>query len=135
MRTRPEEGIDLIEIVPNANPPVARLMSWDKYRYLQEKAVKKERLAQKAAGLKQIQISARAAGHDMETKAKQLNQFLADGHSVEIVLRLRGREKANRDWAFQKLDQFIKLITAEYKTINPPKTGGHGVVVQIVPKK
>lgn len=129
---RPEEGIDLIEIVPTAKPPVCRLMSFDKYRYEQEKKEKKERLTQKSAELKQIQISARAAQHDLLIKIKQLEKFLNEGHQVEIHLRLRGREKSHKDWARQKLEEFLKMITIEYKIISPPKFGGRGMLAQII---
>jgi translation initiation factor IF-3 len=132
---RPEEGLDLIEISPTASPPVVRLMSFDKYRYLKEKAEKKERVSQKKTGLKQIQISARAAAHDLQVKLKKLEEFLAEDHPVEIQMRLRGREKGNKDWAFQKLDEFMKMITIEYKASSAPKFGGRGIYVQITKKK
>lgn len=131
---RPAEGVDLIETVPTATPPVARLMSFDKYRYEKSKEEKKERRAQKTAELKQIQISARAQENDLLVKVRQLEKFLTEGHPVEIQMRLRGREKGNKGWAREQLDEFLKLITAEYKVINPPSFGGRGMVMQIVKK-
>ena len=128
---RPDEGLDLIEIAPSAKPPVARLMSFDKYRYEQEKAEKKERLAKKSAGLKQIQISARAAMNDLLVKLRKLEEFLNEGHQVEIQMRLRGREKGNKDWARQKLVGFLKMITGEYKILSAPRFGGRGMIVHI----
>ena len=103
-----ERNVDLIEISPHATPPVARLMSYDKYRYEREKAEKRERQAQKTVGLKQVQISARAALNDLQIKARQAEKFLSEGHQVEIQMRLRGREKYNKDWARQKLEEFFK---------------------------
>jgi len=131
---KPELGIDLIEIAPNAKPPIARLTSFDKYRYEKEKQEKKERLAQKAGGLKQIQISARAAKNDLMIKVRQLEKFLADGYAVEVHMRLRGREKYNKDWARQKLNEFMKLIAVEYKIVSEPKFGGRGMFMQITKK-
>lgn len=130
----PDSGLDLIEVAPTATPPVARVMSYDKYRYLKEKELKKERRAQKTVGLKHTQISAREAPHDMERKATLTGEFLAEGHQVEIQLRLRGREKGNRDWANQKLTTFLTLIPTEYKVVSPPKAGGRGLAMQIVKK-
>ena len=130
----PESGLDLIEVAPTATPPVARVMSYDKYRYLKEKELKKERRAQKTVGLKHIQISAREAPHDMGRKATLTGEFLTEGHQVEIQLRLRGREKGNRDWANQKLTGFLAMIPVEYKVVSPPKTGGRGLAMQIVKK-
>ncbi len=129
---KPELGLDLIEIVREAQPPVVRIMSFDKYRYEHEKAVKKERLAQKSAGLKQIQISGRAAENDLRVKLKQLEAFLSEGHPIEIQMRLRGREKGNKDWARQKINEFLKMITVEYKITSEPKFGGRGMIAQIV---
>ena len=133
----PGEGLDLIEISATAKPPVARLMSFDKFRYMQEKAYKKARLAQKTAGLKQVQISVRAAQNDFLVKARQLDKFLEAGHPVDIVMRLRGREKGDKARAFQKLDEFHKMITVEYKKLGEPKFGGRGMMMPIaaVPKK
>jgi translation initiation factor IF-3 len=131
----PEQGIDLIEIAPTAVPPVVRLMNYDKYRYQAEKAAKKERLAQKTAGLKQVQISARAATHDLEVKLKKLEEFLAEDYHVEISMRLKGREKYNKPWALQKLDGFLKMIKTEIRVESSPKFGGRGVQMQIMKKK
>jgi len=109
-------------------------MSYDKYRYEEEKRIKKERLAQKTGGLKQVQISARAAQNDLTVKMKQLEKFLAEGHQVEIHMRLRGREKGNKDWALQKLNEFMKAIPVEYKRLSEPRFGGYGLGIQIAKK-
>jgi len=129
-----EAGLDLIEIVPTAKPPVARIMSFDKFRYQKEKEAKKERLAQKTTELKHIQVSARAADNDVQIKIKQLEKFLAEGHPIEIRLRLRGREKGHKEWAFEKMNTFLSMITTEYKVMSPPKVGGFGLTAQIIKK-
>ena len=117
-----------------AKPPVARLMSFDKYRYERGKAEKKERLAQKGAGLKQIQISARSAHNDLLIKIKKLEEFMKEGHPIEIQMRLRGREKYNKTWALQKLREFLAMIPIEYKEMSSPKFGGRGVGMHIIRK-
>ena len=129
----PGTGLDLIEIAPQGNPPVARVMSFDKYRYEMEKAAKKERQAQKNQGVKRVQISARMAEHDLQVKITQLEKFLNDGHSVEVYVRLKGREKYNKPWASQKLDEFLKMIKIEYKMLGVPRFT-QGLSVQIVKK-
>ena len=130
----PESGLDLIEISPNAKPPVTRIMSFDKYRYEQEKLEKKQRQAQKNTDIKTVQISARMADNDLQIKLKKLEEFFAEGHQVEITMRLRGREKANKDWAKKKLEDFMKMIVTEYKVIAPPRYSGNGFSTQIVKK-
>lgn len=129
----PESGLDLIEVVAKADPPVARLMSYDKYRYEREKAEKKERKAHKFAEMKRVQISARAAENDLLTKIKQLEKFLTEGHQVEVFVRLRGREKYNRDWANKKLTEFLQMIKMEYKVLSAPKFA-QGLSIQIAKK-
>jgi len=124
-------GLDLIEIAASAKPPVAKIISFDKFRYQKEKELKKQKTSQKASELKQIQISVRAAANDLKIKAQKIDKFLGEGHKVEIVLRLRGREKYNKDWARYKLEEFLKLITVEHKTILEPRFGGQGLVMQI----
>lgn len=131
---RPDEGLDLIEISPNAKPPVARVMSYDKYRYEEEKRMKKERLAQKSVGMKHVQITARAAQNDLMIKVKQVEKFFAEGHPVEVNLRLRGREKRNKDWAMEKLKEFLKMLPMEYKSLTTAKFGGNGPGIQIAKK-
>lgn len=127
-------GIDLIEIVPDADPPVARVMSFDKYRYEREKAMKKERREQKTAGVKQIQISARAAENDLRIKIKQLEEFLAENHPIEVQMRLRGREKYMKDWAKGRMRDFLAMITAEHRVLAEPKFAGRGMIAHVVKK-
>lgn len=134
LRMAREQGLDLIEISPNANPPVARIMSFDKYRYLEEKAEKKEKQAQKSAGIKTVQISARAAEHDLAISAKKLEEFLSEGHQVEVQMRLRGREKGNKAWAEGRLKHFLGLIQIEHRIVVPPRFGGRGMMVQLMKK-
>lgn len=129
---RDKYELDLIEISANAKPPVARIMSYDKFRYLEEKAEKKEKQLQKASGIKQVQISVKAAKNDLEIKLKKLHEFLEEGHQVEIAMRMRGREKGNKAWAEQKLKEFMDMITTEYKVVSAPKFAGRGMTAQIM---
>ncbi len=129
-----EKGLDLIEIAATAKPPVAKIMSYDKYRYQEAKKIKKQRAGQKIQELKMVRISARAAEHDLQIKADLLNKFLSEGHIVEIQLMLRGREKANKDWAKQKLFEFLKMINPEHKVLLEPKYSGRGFNAQVVKK-
>lgn len=126
-----EAGLDLIEIAPTAKPPVARIMSYDKFRYQKEKEGRKQRKATKAEELKQVRVSARAATHDLEVKAKKVNGFLEKGSRVEIMMLLRGREKANKDWARAKLEEFLGLLLPDHKVASPPRYTGRGFVVQV----
>ncbi|MEK7465523.1 MAG: translation initiation factor IF-3 [Patescibacteria group bacterium] len=134
LRLAAEKSLDLIEIAPTAKPPVARIISFDKFRYQKEKEEKKQRVAQKVKEMKQIRITARAAANDLQIRVTQAEKFLADGHKIEINLFLRGREKANKDWALKKMKEFLALIQIPHTVTLPPKQGGRGFVAQITKK-
>ncbi len=132
-----EQGKDLIIISDQVDPPVARITDFDKFRYQHEKQEKekKKQQAQKGAGeVKHIRFSGRAAENDLKTKIRQVEKFLDHGAKVELMLVLRGREKANKTWAYERLDHFLSLIETEYKVVSPAKKGGRGIVTQIVKK-
>lgn len=128
-------GLDLIEIAPQAQPPVVKIVNFDKFRYQQEKKERKKRIHRKDQEVKQAQISLKAAHNDLLTKAKQINNFLDKGYLVRIIMVLKGREKAHREFAQEKLQQFLKEMISEHKIISPPKFGGRGITIQIQKKK
>jgi translation initiation factor IF-3 len=130
---KPDEDLDLIEIAASAKPPVARIMSYDKYRYEEEKRIKKERLAQKSVGMKQVQISARSATNDLLIRVRQVEKFFGEGLPVEVNVRLRGREKANKTWALEKLEAFLKMLP-DHKRMFEPRFSGNGPSIQIQKK-
>ena len=84
--------------------------------------------------MKTVQISARAAENDLMVRVRQVEKFFAQGHPVEVTMRLRGREKRNKDWAMQKLLEFLKLLPMEYKKLSEPRFLGNGPAVQIAKK-
>lgn len=129
-----EKGLDLIEIAPTAKPPVARIMSFDKFRYYEEKKFKKQRAQRKTQDLKQVQISMREAKNDLEMKINRVNEFLGRGDQVVVVMRLRGREKAHKDFARGKLEEFLKMISIEHQRMNEPRFMGNGFAVNIAKK-
>lgn len=129
-----EKGLDLIEIAPMANPPVARIMSFDKFRYERDKEEKRQRQAQKPKELKEVRITPRAAQNDLRIRAKKADEFLKEGHKVTINLFLRGREKANKEWALQKMEEFFTMVSVPYQITMMPKPGGRGFIAQITKK-
>jgi translation initiation factor IF-3 len=111
--------LDLVEISPNADPPVAKIIDWGKYNYQKTKQVQKNKRNAKAQELKQIRTGLKISDHDLEVKAKKVREFLENGHKVKYTLRYRGREMAHRDIGFvlaQKiLDSFGELIVVDQK--------------------
>ena len=107
-----EKVIDLVEIVPNANPPVAKLIDYGKFRYQKEKEIKKQKSQQKQVDIKGIRLSLRIGQHDVDLRAKQAAEFLQDGDKVRVELQLRGREKGHPDLCREIVNNFVKQVGA-----------------------
>lgn len=135
IRIAQEKGLDLIEIAATAKPPVARIISFDKFRYLREKEEKKQKQAQKTKDLKHVRITPRAALNDLQVKANQAEKFLNGGYRVEINLFLRGREKAHKDWGLKKLNEFLGMIKTPHEITMEAKPGVRGGFVSQIIKK
>lgn len=121
-----DRGLDLVEVQPNAKPPVVKLLDFAKYRYQLQKAARKGR-PQKTK-VKGVRFSLRTDEHDLQTKAKQASRFLAKGHKVRVQLFLKGREKGKRDLAQEKLKHFLELIEEPAAYEQPPKRHPMGMV-------
>ena len=132
-RRAKEAGLDLVIVTENADPPVAKIVSYDKFRYQKEKELKRQK-QQKAPESKRIQISPREAEHDLAFKLKRLEEFLGTGHKIEIQMTLRGREKGMRDYAKGKLEDFLKKVETPFKQTQTISPGGRGLTTQIEPK-
>jgi len=129
-----EENLDLVEIAAGVKPPVARIVNFDKFRYQKDKEERRQRFAQKIKELKHVRITPRAAANDLRVKASRAEKFLEEGHKVEINLFLRGREKGNKEWGLQKLEEFMKLISTPHQVTMEPRRGGRGFNAQIEKK-
>lgn len=123
---------DVVEINPKSNPPVVKLVDWNKFKYqVQKSNAKKE---QKTDEMKQIRISVRISEHDMLVQTRKIDTFLEKDIKVRIRVQMRGREKQHPDVAEETLQNFLKLVTAEYVELNPPKLAGDSYVVTIKAK-
>lgn len=127
------QGVDLVEVAPNATPPVCRLVDFGKYRYEQSKKDKEARKHQHANKVKEIQLSPTIDPHDFSVKFQHAVDFLCDDMKVKVTLRFRGREMAHQDIGFQKIDNFIKALTAFGHPDAQPKLIGKGINVMISP--
>lgn len=127
-----ERGMDLIEISPNANPPVAKIMDFGKYQYEQNKKQKKAKAGAKPTETKSIQVKIATGEHDLELKAKQASNWLKEGHRIKVELFLAGRAKFMAD-AFlrERLDRVLHLITEDYKVSESYKRGPKGITVTL----
>lgn len=127
-----KEGLDLIEIAPNAEPPVVKIASYDKMIYNLKKAAKKNK--QTVHPLKEIQLSANIALHDMETKVNHARKFLESGSRVKVVLKLKGREMTRREENKKSILEFITMLDDVSVPESLPKDEGNKTIV-ILKKK
>lgn len=125
-----EQGLDLVEVAPEARPPVCKIMDYGKYRYELSKKAK----PQKTAKLKTIKLRPKTDDHDLATKFNHARKFLADGDRVRFVMRLRGRENAYIErWCEGLVQDLEKLADAGTLSVKP-KAEGRAIVAQIDPK-
>lgn len=120
-----EKGLDLVEVGPHSNPPVARLMDYGKYLYEQHKKQRKAKSHQKESKVKEIKLGFKTEEHDFTVKARRAVEFLQAGHKVRLFMILRGREKAYPRDGIDKLKEFAKSAQAKFEV--PPKQLGNAI--------
>ena len=126
------KGLDLIEISPNANPPIGKIMDFGKYQYEQSKKLKKAKAGSKPTETKSIQIKIATGDHDLELKAKTASKWLKEGHRIKIELFLAGRTKyMDEKFLRERLDRVLHLITEEYKISDSYKRSPKGLIITI----
>ncbi len=126
------KGLDLIEISPNANPPVAKIMDFGKYQYEANKKFKKAKAGARMTVVKSIQIKIGTGTHDLELKAKMASGWLREGHRIKVELFLAGRAKyMDEKFLKERLDRLLHLITENYKISDSYKRGPKGLFITI----
>lgn len=127
------QGVDLVEIAPNATPPVCRLVDFGKYRYEQAKQEKEARKHQHANKVKEVQLSPNIDPHDFGVKLQHAINFLCEDMKVKVTLRFRGREMAHKEFGFQQVEKFVASLTPFAHPDAPPKLIGKGINVMLSP--
>lgn len=128
-----QQGVDLVEIAPNATPPVCRLVDFGKFRYEQAKREKESKKHQHANKVKEIQLSPSIDPHDFGVKLSHTIDFLCEDMKVKVSLRFRGREMAHKEYGFQQVQKLIKEVVPYGSPDQPPKLVGRGITVMISP--
>ncbi len=126
-------GVDLVEIAPNATPPVCRLVDYGKYRYELSKKDKESRKHQHANKVKEVQLSPTIDPHDFTVKLSHAIDFLCEEMKVKVTLRFRGREMAHQQYGFQTVEKFVKEVAPFAHPDAPPKLIGRGINVMLSP--
>jgi translation initiation factor IF-3 len=127
------QGVDLVEIAPNATPPVCRLVDYGKYRYEQAKRDKESKKHQHANKVKEVQLSPKIDPHDLGVKIEHAVDFLCEDMKVKITLKFRGREMAHTEYGFQVINKFLAEIGPYGHADFQPKLIGRGINVMISP--
>ncbi|QQR61304.1 translation initiation factor IF-3 [Candidatus Uhrbacteria bacterium] len=136
LATAVERGYDLVEVSPKANPPVCKLLDYGQFKYHKEKEIKAQKAHAKKVDVKGIRLSVKMGQGDFDTRINQGKGFLADGHKLNIEIRLRGREKEHGDIARKKIQEYLAELTKEYELFieqQITRTGGN--VTAIVGRK
>jgi translation initiation factor IF-3 len=118
-----EQGLDLVEVAPNSQPPVCRIMDYGKYKY-EEKKKKAAGKSKGSASLKEVKLRPGTDDHDMGFKLKNARRFLMDGDKVKVTVMFRGREMVHRQQGYKQLDKVRELLGELATMENPPRMEG-----------
>jgi len=129
-----KKNLDLVLISPRANPPVAKIMDYGKYRYDKQKKEKENRKKQKNMQVKEIRLSTFIEDHDIEVKAKAASKFLKNGDKVKVSLRFRGRERDYKDRGFEVMNRFADVVSDVAEVEKKPKFEGRSLTMFVAPK-
>jgi translation initiation factor IF-3 len=129
-----EVGMDLLEISPNAVPPVCKITDYGKYKYEQQKKANEARKKQKVVELKEIKVRPNIDDHDYETKMKQMKSFIAEGDKVKVTLRFRGREMAHQDLGIKVLERIRTELGEAIKVEQMPRLENRQMIMVLAPR-
>jgi len=130
-----KNNLDLVEVSPDANPPVCRIMDYGKYRYMIEKRVKSGKKKQKATTLKEVKIRPNIGEHDYEFKVRQIHKFLQEGNRVKVTVMFRGREMKFVESGKEILDRVMAETNEFSKVERKPKLEGRNMTLILISNK
>ncbi len=130
-----EEGMDLVEIAPQADPPVCRVMDWGKFRFEESKKQQAQKKKQKQVQVKEVKFRPGTDDHDYDVKMRNLRRFIEEGNKVKVTLRFRGREMAHQDLGRDLLKRVEGDMEGEITVEQFPRMEGRQMVMMIAPKK
>jgi translation initiation factor IF-3 len=129
-----EQGMDLVEVAPQANPPVVKILDYGKYKFENEKKVRDSKKKQKLLKLKEIRMQPKIDDHDLDFKSKHVREFLAEGNKVKVTVRFRGRELAHTELGLVVLKDVLAKVEGEYVMDKPPAMEGRFMSMVLSPK-
>lgn len=129
-----ELDMDVVEIAPNAVPPVAKLIDYKKFKYQEQKKERDSKKSQKNVGVKEVRLRPFIGQHDFDTRLKQANDWLSDGNQIKINVIFKGREITRKEFGFDVMKRFLGSLEA-VKVVREPHLEGKVLSAMIVPNK
>lgn len=126
-----DAGVDLVEISPSADPPVAKIVDWGKYQYQKMKEQQKNRKSSKQSELKQMRFGLKIGSGDLEIKLRKIRGFLAEGHKVRIQIFYRGREMAHKELGYDMINRIITMLEDDAIMEQQPQMAGRNLSVVV----
>lgn len=129
-----EADLDLVEVAPQANPPVCKILDYGKYRFEMEKKLRDSKKKQKLQVLKEIRMQPKIDSHDLDFKSKHIREFLAGGDKVKVTVRFRGRELAHTELGLDVLKNVLARLGDEFTVEKQPSMEGRFMSMTLAPK-
>ena len=129
-----EAGVDLVEIVPNATPPVCKILDYGKFRFLEQKKAAEARKKQKIVEIKEIKLRPGIDDHDYDVKMRAMRRFFEEGDKVKVTLRFRGREMAHQDIGYRLLQRVKEETSTISKVEADPSMEGRQMIMVLAPR-
>lgn len=125
-----ERGLDLVEVAPQASPPVCKILDYGKYKY----QMSKKHSARKTLTVKEIKVRPRIDGHDLELKIKKIREFLEDGNKAKVSMFFRGREIVRPELGMKVFDKINEALSGKFNIEHRPKLEGKTITMVVAPK-
>ncbi len=128
-----EQGVDLVEIAANADPPVVKIIDWGKYQYqkMKEEAKNRKKAREKQSELKTMKIGLKISDNDLNIKVRKMRGFLDDGDRVKVMIIFKGREMAHKEIGKELLDKVVSLLGEDVVVEGTPQMAGRNLSVQV----
>jgi translation initiation factor IF-3 len=124
LQTARDAGLDLVEVSPEANPPVAKIIDWGKYNYQRTKQLQKSKRNSKTSELRQMRFGLKISDHDISVKLRKVDSFLAEGDKVRLCIIYRGRELAHKEIGYKLLDKLLEQLQDKATSDQQPVFSG-----------
>jgi translation initiation factor IF-3 len=134
LETARQQELDLVEVAPEAQPPVCRIMDFGKYKYTQSRRQKEARKKQTTIMVKEVKMGPKTERHDFDFKLKHVRRFLEEGHKAKVTVRFKGREMAHTELGWKMLQKMVEAVSDIAVTENNPRMEGRMLHIMLSPR-